>query len=125
VRPGAALLRDVLAVASRPVLASGMTGADEAAARQLAAKNGAFALACSASQVSACASSLHALRAALGGSGSLLVSMRVDSAAAVQAHRALYHELAKTGWSRAEIFAVAGLNPDGAPGGNLARFAVK
>jgi hypothetical protein len=51
--------------------------------------------------------------------------MHVDPAAAVQAHRALYLELARKGWSKDDIFAIAGLTPDGEPGGNLARFTTK
>ncbi len=125
VRPGAALLRDVLAVASRPVLVSGMSEPRAEVARWLVATNGAFALECLPSQVSACAAGLHGLRTALGGSGNLLVSMRADPAAARQTQRALYLELAKKGWSKAETFAVAGLTPDGEPGGNLARFTAK
>ena len=31
------------------------------------------------------------------------------------ASRALYHELAQKGWSKEEIYAVAGLTPDGEP----------
>jgi len=125
VRPTPTLLADVLAIASRPVLVSGIARPDEAAARQVKAKDGAFALECVPDHVSACASNLQALRTALGSSTNLLVSMRVDPAGTVQAHRALYLELAKKGWSKAEIFAVAGLTPDGGPGGNLARFTTK
>jgi aminopeptidase YwaD len=125
VRPPGPLLADVLAVATRPVLVSGMTAADGDMARGLAAKNGAFAVECAENDVTSCAGGLHALRTALGGSGSLLVSMRAATATARQAHRALYLELAKKGWTKDEIFAVAGLTPDGDPGGNLARFAAK
>jgi len=125
VRPTATLAVDVLAVASRPVLVSGITTPDESIASRVAAKNGAFALDCAASGVASCAAGLHALRTALGGSGNLLVSMRVAPADAVRVHRALYLELAKRGWNKGEIFAIAGLAPDGTPGGNLTRFTPK
>jgi hypothetical protein len=125
VRPGAILLNDVLAVASRPVLVSGMALADPAIARRVAVKGGVFALRCAADQLPACASGLHALRTALGGSGNLLVSMRAEPSAARPVHRALYLELAKMGWRKDEIFAIAGLAPDGDTGGNLARFTAK
>jgi hypothetical protein len=125
VRPTAALLADVLESTSRPVLVSGMTAANEAMARQVMAKAGAFALECAADHVSSCAERLQGLHSALGGGANLLVSMHVDPAAAVQAHRALYLELARKGWSKDDIFAIAGLTPDGTAGGNLARFTTK
>ncbi len=125
VRPGAALLSDVLAIASKSVLVSGMAEPRAEVASRLVAKNGAFALECVASEVPACAAGLRGLRAALGGSGNLLVSMRADPATAREVHRALYLELATKGWAKAEIFAIAGLTPDGDPGGNLTRFTAK
>lgn len=125
VRPTTELLASVLAASSKPVLVTGVATPDEQIARRLAEKGGAFALECASNQPTSCAAGLHALRTALGGSGNLLVSMRVEPNVARQAHRALYLELAGRGWSKDEIFALAGLTPDGDPGGNLARFTVK
>lgn len=125
VQPSAALATDVLATASRPVLLSGMTTPDADLARQVAARGGVFALACTADTVPACAASLHALRTALGGSANLLVSMPDGPDSARAASRELYHELMQKGWGKEEIYAVAGQMPDGEPGGNLARFAAK
>jgi hypothetical protein len=125
VRPTAPLVADVLAAASRPILVSGMIAPDADLARRLAARGGAFALQCAADQVQACAVSLHALHTALGGSVNLLVSMPAGPDGAQAASRALYHELAQKGWSKEEIYAVAGQKPNGGPGGNLARLAAK
>lgn len=123
VRPTPVLLEDVLTTVPRPVLVSGLQAADQAVARQVAAKNGAVALECTADTVAGCAANLHALRAALGGSEHLLVSVREDDPAVAKvASRALYRALAGRGWTRSEIYAVAGLVPGGDPGGNLARF---
>jgi hypothetical protein len=127
IRPTAVLVADVLEAASRPILVSGMTAPDAEMARRIAARGGAFALECAVDNAPACADSLHALRTALGGSANLLVSMPApgtpDRLAA--ASRALYHELAQKGWGKDEIYAVAGLTPDGEPGGNLARLGAK
>jgi hypothetical protein len=127
IRPTAVLVADVLEATSRPVLVSGMTTPDADMARRIAARGGVFALECAADNVPACAASLHALRTALGGSANLLVSMPApatpDRLAA--ASRAFYHELAQRGWSKEEIYAVAGSTPDGEAGGNLARLAAK
>ena len=120
VRPTPALAADVLATASRPVLVSGMVTPDADLARRIAARGGLFALECADVGAAACAINLHALRTALGGSANLLVSMP-SAPGQVAASRALYHELALKGWSKGEIYAVAGLTPDGEPGGNLAR----
>jgi hypothetical protein len=125
VRPTTELLASVLAATSKPVLVTGVATPDEQMARRLAEKSGALALECVPHQTTSCAAGLHALRTALGSSGNLLVSMRVEPEAARQAHRALYLELARKGWSKDEIFALAGLTPDGDPGGNLARFTVR
>jgi Peptidase family M28 len=127
IRPTAVLAADVLETATRPILVSGMTAPDADLAKRAAERGGVFALECPAESAAACASSLHALRKALGGSANLLVSMPApatpDRLAA--ASRALYHELAQRGWTKDEIYAVAGLTPDGEPGGNLARLVAK
>jgi hypothetical protein len=120
VRPTPALAADVLATASRPVLVSGMAAPDADLARRVAARGGLFALECTAENAQACAASLHALRTALGGSANLLVSMPAAPDQVAAASRALYHELALKGWSKEEIYAAAGLSPDGERGGNLA-----
>ena len=125
VRPSTELLASVLGTTSKPVLVTGVTAPDERMAKRIAEKNGAYVLECAANQAASCAAGLHALRTALGGSDNLIVSMRVEPAAARQAHRTLYLQLAERGWSKAEIYAVAGLTPDGDPGGNLARFTVR
>jgi hypothetical protein len=125
VAPSPALLADVLAASTRPVLVSGIRTPDEGLARRVRTANAALALDCSPGGIDACASSMHALRTALGSSGNLLVSMHVDAAAAQASHRALYHALAAKGWTKEEIFAVGGQAPDGQPGGNLARFTQK
>jgi hypothetical protein len=122
VRPSPGLLTDVLLVALRPILVSDMGMVDESAARQVKAKDGVLVVECGADAVEACAANLHGLRTAIGGSGNLLVSMGVEPTVAKPAHRALYKALAARGWTKDEIFAMAGLAPDGGSGGNLARF---
>ena len=125
VRPTPVMTADVLGVASRPVLVSGMTAPDGELARRVAARGGVFALSCAADQIQACSTSLHALRTALGGSGNLLVAMTAAPDIARTASRALYHELAQKGWSKEEIYAVAGATPTGEVGGNLARLVAR
>lgn len=125
VRPTAAVAAAVLAIASRPVLVIGMGVEDVDVARRVAAGGGVFALPCAADRVPACAAGLQELRATLGGSGNLLVSMAATGAAARAASHGLYHELAQKGWSKDEIYAVAGQTPDGETGGNLARLTGK
>jgi hypothetical protein len=41
------------------------------------------------------------------------------------ASHALYHELVQKGWSKVEIYAVAGLTLDATEGGNLLRLTGK
>ena len=125
VRPTPGMAASVLAIASRPVLVSGMTATDGDLAKQVAARGGVFALSCAADQVQACSTALHALRTALGGSANLLVSMPAASDGARTASRALYHELVQKGWSKAEIYAAAGLTLDATAGGNLLRLTGK
>jgi hypothetical protein len=122
VRPTPAMAADVLAVASRPILVSGMTTPEGDLAGRVAARGGVFALSCAADRITACATGLHALRTALGGSANLLVSMPAAPDGGRAASHALYHELVQKGWSKAEIYAVAGLMPDGETGGNLVRL---
>ena len=125
VRPTMALVESVLSAASRPVLVSGMDKPDAETARRVAARGGVFALSCAAVQVQACAASLHALRTALGGSASLLVTMPAGADGTRDASHALYYELDRKGWSKQEIYAVAGQALDGETGGNLARLGGK
>jgi hypothetical protein len=125
VRPTPAMAADILAVASRPILVSGMTAPDADLASRVAARGGVFALSCAADRIPACAAGLHALRTALGGSANLLVSMPAAPDGGRAASHALYHELVQKGWSKAEIYAVGGATPDGEIGGNLARLGGK
>jgi hypothetical protein len=125
VRPTPAMAADVLGVASRPILVSGMAAPDVELAGRVAARGGVFALSCGADRIPACATGLHALRTALGGSGSLLVSMAAAPDGGRTASHALYHELVQKGWSKVEIYAVAGLTLDATEGGNLLRLTGK
>jgi hypothetical protein len=124
-RPAMALLDEVLSAGSRPVLVSGTSDPDAGMARRVAARGGVFALACAPDRVQACAANLDALRRALGESAGLLVTMPAGAEGSRDASHALYRELARKGWSKPEIYAVAGLAPDGEIGGNLARLTGK
>jgi hypothetical protein len=53
------------------------------------------------------------------------MSISATGDAARDASHALYHELAQKGWSKEEIYAVAGLTPDATEGGNLLRLTRK
>jgi hypothetical protein len=123
--PAPALASDLLAASTRPILVTGTTSADAELARMVTSRGGVFAVSCSGEQIQSCAAGLGSLGAALGGSANLLVSMRAAPGGSTAASRALYRELARRGWSKPEIYAVAGQEPDGRPGGNLARLIGK
>jgi hypothetical protein len=118
VSPTPALMNDVLAVATRPVLVSGLAAIDAATAARVKERGAVVAVECDPQQAERCASGLQRLRETLGTSN-LLVAMRVEAAAARDAHHALFKALAAKGWTKAEAFAVAGQAPDGKLGGNL------
>jgi len=120
--PSPSLLRDVLAVSARPVLITGTGSSEESIARQMTAGEAVLVVGCTADGIESCASRLHALRTVLGDADRLLVSMRADPASAKTARRALYQALAAKGWTKNEIYGVAGQALDGSPGGNLSRF---
>lgn len=125
VRPSARLAADALATSSKPMLVSGMSSPDVALARRVAERHGVFALQCRVGELAVCAENLQTMRASLGGSANLLVSFHASAEDGVRASRALYHALRAKGWEKDEIYAIAGMTPDGDPGGNLSRFAAK
>jgi hypothetical protein len=124
VRPSTKLLDEVLSAATRPFMVSGLADVDEALAARLKSRDAAVVFECQAADPAACAAGLERLRSRFGGSGNLIVSMR-GAADRAPASRRLYLTLAKEGWSKAAIYAVAGTTPAGDPGGNLARFGEK
>jgi hypothetical protein len=148
--PSAALLADVLDNAKKGVVVTGMTAVPDAdLAKKMADRNAVLSVEFDAAAPDAVADQLIALKKAFGGSGNLLLTTQErtvrspmgDSAQTPHqklvdgAKQQLYLKLVKAGWTKDEIYSMAGVSPQpagmpmmmpGGPGrlgGNLGKLS--
>ena len=145
--PPARLLADLLDNAAKGFIVTGMTAnPDEALAKKLIAKNALFSVEFDASAPEAVAQRLVDLKKAFNGSGHLLLTTQDRAATSPMgtvaqtprqktvdaAKQKMYLALVKAGWTKDEIYAMAGVTPTqpgqmpgaGGPrlGGNLGKI---
>lgn len=147
VNPPARLLEDVLDAATKGIIVTGLAAEPEAElAKKLAAKNALIAVEFDATSPKTVADRLVALKKALNGSANLVLTTqdrasRSPMGEAAQpprqkvvdaAKQQMYLALVKAGWTKDEIYAMAGVTPPqpnqmpgqgGGLGGNLAKLA--
>lgn len=121
INPSPALLAGVLDAATRPVVVSGEVALTSDMVAKMKAKSGLLIVSCVVGDPKGCVAKLEAARKTLGTSDNLLLSMTTGPKLD-EAKRELYLSLIKNGWTRDQIYAMAGATVAGRPGGNLQKL---
>ena len=115
VKPSPRLLAEVLDAASMPVIVSGLADVDAATAAKMNAKNAVLMVEFDAADASGSTARLQAARKAFGDADNLMLVTRAENAD--KGRQDFYLSLVKNGWTKDEIYAAAGLGPNGRAGG--------
>jgi hypothetical protein len=117
------LLKDVLEVTTKPFLVTlnGPATIDSSLFSSMNKKNTLLLLDCNPAEVTKCVDRLQAFRKLFGDTDNLVLSMRSGDKTE-EAKKALYMALVKNGWTKDEIYAIAGAGSGNQQGGNLSRL---
>jgi hypothetical protein len=115
VKPSPRLLAEVLDAASMPVIVSGLADVDAATATKMNAKNAVLMVEFDAADAAGSTARLQAARKAFGDADNLMLVTRAENAD--KGRQDFYLSLVKNGWTKDEIYATAGLGPNGRAGG--------
>ena len=135
VSPSPKLLADMLEVATKPFLVTGLASIDPATAAKLHAVKALMAIQCDVADAAGCVTTLGAAKKAFGDVDNLVLTMkgvgeREDEATRLkweQAKRAVYLALVKAGWTKDELTVMVSTTPvipgmTEGPAGNLSRL---
>ena len=135
VSPPPKLLNDMLEVATKPFLVTGLSSIDPATAAKLHAVKALMAIQCGGADAAGCVTTFGAAKKAFGDVDNLVLTMkgigeREDEATRLkweQAKRAVYLALVKAGWTKDELTVMVSTTPvipgmTEGPAGNLSRL---
>ena len=123
VSPTPKLLSNVLFAAAKPVVVSGTVSLDPETVAAIKEKNAAVVIPCDAADAQGCVTRLNDSKKRFGSADNLLLSVAAGPKMN-DFKQALYLALVKGGWTKDEIYAIAGASAGPQkPQGNLTRFS--